>query len=198
MAKHIRDQLACESHLELQFETLYRRFFLPEVRGGTIGSKKRYAGLIQEKGAEEIEFVGLESVRRDWTEASKRFQHELLDRVFHDRPVDDFIRDFVRDLRSGRFDARLTYKKAMRKQLDAYTKTTPPHVRAARESGQTGRMIEYVMTSAGPQALGNVSAGLDYDHYVEHQIKPVAQAVLRFLGGDFDDITGARRQLALF
>ena len=41
---------------------------LPEVRGGKVGSKKRYAGLLVEAdGSERIEFVGLESVRRDWT-----------------------------------------------------------------------------------------------------------------------------------
>lgn len=198
LAAQIQREFGCESHLELQFETLYRRFFLPEVRGGSVGSKKRYAGLVADGGREHIEFVGLESVRRDWTEASKRFQHDLLDRVFHDQPIDEFVRDFVRGLRDGACDALLTYRKAIRKPLDAYTKTTPPHVRAARRSGRVGRLVEYVMTTAGPHAVGDVSAPIDHEHYVEHQIKPVADAILRFLGRDFDEITGARRQLNLF
>ena len=84
-------------------------------------------------GSEHIEFVGLESVRRDWSEVSKRFQLGLLERVFRDEPVEQFVRDFLADLRAGRFDSELAYRKAVRKDLDAYTKTTPPHVRAARK-----------------------------------------------------------------
>ena len=45
---------------------------------------------------------------------------------------------------------------------------------------------------------GEATAPPDYDHYVEHQIKPVADAVLHFLGTDFDRIAGTRRQLELF
>ncbi len=199
VAARVRTEFGCESVLELEFEKLYRRFFLPEVRGGKVGSKKRYAGLIVEDGQEEIEFVGLESVRRDWSEVSKRFQRGLLQLVFHDQPVEQFIRSFVADLHAGRFDDELTYKKAVRKDLDAYTKTTPPHVKAARKQGVTGgRIIAYVMTLNGPEPIGDLSAAPDYTHYVEHQIAPIADAVLRFLGTDFDSVVQTKKQLALF
>lgn len=190
----------CASHLELEFEKMYRRFFLPEVRGGVIGSKKRYAGLlVGSDGSERIEFVGLEAVRRDWSEVAKRFQRELLDRVFHYQPVEGFIRAFLADLFAGRFDADLIYRKALRKSLQAYTKTTPPHVQAARKAQQSsGAIVRYVMTRNGPELCGEESAPPDYDHYVEHQIKPVADAILRFLGTDFATAADQRRQLRLF
>ncbi len=195
----IRAEFGCESLLELEFEKLYRRFFLPEVRGGEVGSKKRYAGLVVENGAERIEFVGLEAVRRDWSAVSKRFQRELIDLVFHDRPVEAFVRQYLADLRAGRFDDLLVYKKAIRKDLAAYTETTPPHVKAARKLGsRAGRIIAYVITRAGPEPAGETTAPPDYDHYVEHQIHPIADAVLRCLGLDFEDIAGTRRQLRLF
>jgi len=199
VAQSVQREFGCVSVLELEFEKLYHRFFLPEVRGGKIGSKKRYAGLVVEDGREEIEFVGLESVRRDWSEVSKRFQRALLERVFHDQPVEALIRSFVADLRGGRFDDQLTYKKAIRKDLDAYTKTTPPHVKAARKQGVTGgRIIAYVMTMNGPEPVGDLSAPPDYAHYIEHQLAPIADAVLRFLGTDFESIVQPKRQLALF
>ncbi|MFI5395501.1 MAG: DNA polymerase II [Candidatus Binatia bacterium] len=199
VAHSVETEFGCHSFLELEFEKLYRRFFLPEIRGGKIGSKKRYAGLLVDAGTEQIEFVGLESVRRDWSEVSKRFQRELLQRVFHDQPVQEFIRAFTIDLRAGRFDDELTYKKAIRKELDAYTKTTPPHVKAARkQSGTPGCIIAYVMTLEGPEPLGQLTASPDYAHYIEHQIAPIADAVLRFLGTDFESIVPTKRQLALF
>jgi DNA polymerase-2 len=200
VAGRVRAEFGCESFLELEFEKCYRRFFLPEVRGGEVGSKKRYAGLVIEAGGREaIEFVGLEAVRRDWSAVAKRFQRALLDLVFHDRPVDDFVRGFVADLRAGRFDALLVYKKAMRKDPAAYTETTPPHVKAARKLGRrAGRIIAYVMTAAGPEPVGETTAAPDYDHYLEHQIAPVADAVLRLLGREFQDVAGTRKQLTLF
>ncbi|HZP40407.1 MAG TPA: DNA polymerase II [Candidatus Binatia bacterium] len=196
VAAAIARDFGCESHLELEFEKVYARFFMPEIRRGATGSKKRYAGLLDDG---TVEIVGLEAVRRDWSGVARRFQRELLDLVFHDRPVDGFVRDFVAALRAGRFDDELAYRKAVRKPLDAYTKTTPPHVKAARKQAAAGRIVTYVVTRAGPEAVGETTAPPDYDHYVAHQLKPIADAVLRFLGtADFDAITGARRQLSLF
>jgi DNA polymerase-2 len=200
VAQVVRERFGCESFLDLEFEKLYLRFFLPEVRSGKAGSKKRYAGLLRDAdGRAHIEFVGLESVRRDWSEVSKRFQLGLLERVFTDQPVDGFVRAFVADLRAGRHDDALAYRKAVRKELDAYTKTTPPHVRAARLLGEhAGRIVAYTMTHNGPEPVGEETAAPDYPHYIEHQLKPVGDAILRFLGTDFDTLTGAQRQLALF
>jgi DNA polymerase II len=196
VAAAISREFGCASYLELQFEKVYARFFMPEVRSGEAGSKKRYAGLV----GDALELVGLEAVRRDWSEVARRFQRELLTRVFHDQPVADFIRAFVADLRAGRYDDALAYRKAIRKPLDAYTKTTPPHVRAARKQpGGGGRIVTYLMTRAGPEAVDAASAPPDYDHYISQQLRPIADQVLRFLGGpDFDDLIGARRQLSLF
>jgi DNA polymerase-2 len=200
VGESVSSEFGCTSHLELEFEKVYARFFMPEVRGGATGSKKRYAGLVAEAGGDKVEFVGLEAVRRDWSGVARRFQRELLDLVFHDRPVADFVRDFVAALRDGRFDTELAYRKAIRKPLADYTKTTPAHVKAARkQSGSAGRIVTYVVTRAGPEPVGETTAPPDYDHYVTQQLKPLADAVLRFLESpDFDDLIGARRQLSLF
>jgi len=190
-------EFGCTSHLELEFEKVYERFFMPEVRGGATGSKKRYAGLV----SGGLELVGLEAVRRDWSSVARRFQRELLRRVFGDEPVDGFITDTLAALRAGRLDAELVYRKAIRKPLETYTRTTPPHVKAARKqaNGDGGRIVRYVVTRAGPEPVDAQTAAPDYDHYVEAQLKPIADAVLRFVPGvDFDTLAGLRRQLSLF
>src|SRR5262249_27497140 len=117
-----------------------------------------------------------------------------------EQPVADFVRDFVAGLRAGRFDDALTYRKAVRKPLEAYTKTTPAHVKAARKSaGGPGRIVTYLVTLAGPEPVGETTAAPDYEHYVTQQLRPIADAILRFLDGpDFDTLIGARRQLSLF
>ena len=202
VALALRREFGGESHLELEFEKVYTRFWMPEVRGGARGSTKRYAGLVG-PGEGALELVGLEAVRRDWSEVTRRFQRELLTLIFHDRPLADFVRTFVADLRAGQLDHELVYRKAIRKPLQAYTKTTPPHVKAARkQAGEPARIVAYVMTQAGPEVVGETTAPLDYAHYVLHQLRPLADAVLHFLDGpDFDAIVGREtggRQLGLF
>jgi DNA polymerase-2 len=181
---------------------------MPEVRGGAAGSKKRYAGLVWGPGgAANLELVGLEAVRRDWSEVARRFQKELLARAFRDEPLEEFVRGFVADVRAGRHDEELVYRKAIRKPLEAYTKTTPPHVRAARGQAATaGRIVSYVVTLAGPEAAGRTTSPPDREHYVTQQLRPIADQLLRARvageargrGPDFDAIVGARRQLGLF
>ncbi len=196
LTDHIHSTWRVESQLKLQFDRLYERFFLPGLRHSREGSKKRYAGLIRRDGQETIVFTGLESARRDWTEVAKRFQRELLERVFHDQPVEDFIRGFVAALRTGRWDPQLVYTKALRKSPDSYTKTTPPHVKAARQmSDRDGRLISYVMTSAGPEPTADAKNPPDYEHYVEKQIRPIAEAVLLCMGSSWERVWSGQEDL---
>nr|WP_086937635.1 DNA polymerase II [Thaumasiovibrio occultus] len=203
---HIREQYAVESALELEYETHYQRFLMPTIRGAETGSKKRYAGLNGKSG--ELIFKGLETVRTDWTPLAQHFQKTLYQRVFADLPVIDYVRDYVEKTRKGELDDDLIYRKRLRRKLDEYVKNVPPHVRAARLADeynqkqgrplqyQRGGWIEYRMTVAGPEPLEYSPSPIDYDHYVEKQLKPIADAILPFVGENFDNLT--QPQLGLF
>ena len=196
---HVREKWRVESRLELEFEKLYLRLLLPALRHGTTGARKRYAGLVQDADAPRVVFTGMEVVRRDWTQLARRVQRELYERLFFDRPVDDYLRGVVEDLRAGRLDESLVYRKALRKRLDEYTASTPPHVAAARKmTSRPGRIIEYVMTRAGPEPATEQISPFDHEHYVQKQIRPVAEPVLSLLSLDFDRVVGDDSQLSLF
>jgi DNA polymerase-2 len=141
----------------------------------------------------------MEAVRRDWTALAKEVQRELYGRLFAERPVDDYLRRVVAEVRAGERDRQLVYRKGLRKRLDRYTASTPPHVAAARKmSGRPGSVIEYVITADGPEPVGETTALLDREHYVQRQVRAVAEPVLQVLGLDFDVVVGDDRQLALF
>jgi len=196
LAAHLRERWRVESRLELRFEGLFRRLLFPAVRGGAAGARKRYAGLV---GDDELVFRGMETVRSDWTPLARELQRELYARLFHDRPVADWLRERVAALRDGLLDSKLVYRKRLRKPAGDYTATTPPHVAAARKLGREGRgRIEYVMTSAGPEPRARQQHPLDYEHYVQKQVRPVAEPVLRLLELDFDRVVGDDVQLSLF
>ena len=199
LAGHLRESWQVESRLEVEFERLYLRLFLPPVRHGTAGARKRYAGLVGEGDEKRVVFTGLEVVRRDWTALARRTQRELYERLFFDRPVEDYLRQVVTDLREGRSDELLVYLKALRKAPEAYTSTTPPHVVAARKmSGKPGRLISYVITTAGPEPAEEQQSPFDYQHYVDKQIRPIAEPILSHLGLDFAKVVGDDKQMALF
>ena len=196
VAAYIHERWGVASRLEMEFEKLYVKLFLPSVRHGGAGARKRYAGLID--GQPEVEFVGMEVVRRDWTELAKDVQRELYARLFAEQPVDDYLKDVVSALRRGDLDDKLIYRKGLRKRPADYTANTPPHVAAARKSGSTGRVVAYVMTTAGPEPLDALCNQPDREHYLAKQVRPVSEPVLAVLGLDFDQAVGDNRQLSLF
>jgi DNA polymerase II len=199
--KHIEEEYDRRSWLDIQFEKVYKRFIMPKVRGSDVGSKKRYAGLLVDKdGNEKLEFVGLEFVRRDWTALAKEFQKEILDRIFHKKEVTDYIRTMVQEVREGKHDDLLIYRKSIRKEVADYTKTTPQHVKAARLLGKdiTSSLIEYYVTVEGPEPIQKLKHKIDYEHYIDKQMRPIADSVLDFFGTTFDDTINNSKQKTLF
>jgi DNA polymerase-2 len=201
VADYIGERWGVASRMELEFEKLYVKLFLPSVRHGTAGARKRYAGL--RVGSDEVEFVGMEVVRRDWTELAKQVQRELYTRLFAGEPVDAYLSDVVGKLRRGEMDEHLVYRKGLRKSLDSYTANTPPHVAAARrlvekQGGRPPRVIAYLMTESGPEPAEALEHVPDREHYVEKQVRPVAEPVLEALGLEFAQVIGDDRQMGLF
>ncbi len=199
-------QIDC--HLEIEFETLYSRFLMPTIRGSEAGSKKRYAGLtVDSSNSEQIIFKGLETVRSDWTSLARSFQSTLFDLVFHDQDPSDFVRKTVKETLAGKRDAELVYRKQLRRKLAQYVKNVPPQVKAARladdENHKWGKSlkyqnkgwISYVITVHGPEPIEYQRSPLDYDHYVEKQLKPIADGVLPFIDLDFENLVGKQRPL---
>ena len=186
-----------ESHLELQYETHFARFFMPTMRGSEEGTKKRYAGLVVENdGDKRVVFKGLEAVRTDWTPLARTFQRELFRLVLSEEPHHDYILKTAQDLAAGRLDEQLVYKKRIRRPLSEYIKNVPPHIQAARKGPPPGRSIEYVITINGPEPISARQSPLDYDHYLERQLAPTAESLLLHLHEDFGAIVGP--QLRLF
>jgi len=198
---YIRKEYNRTSYLELSYEKCFIKFLMPKVRKGEAGAKKRYAGLIIKDGKEEIQFTGLESVRGDWTDLAKKFQNELLDKIFHNQEVTEYVKKFVKDLKAGKLDELLVYKKNLRKELKDYAVKTP-HKKAAEKILSSGNKIEsniikYVMTEDGPEPIDYVKHKIDYKHYIEKQIMPIADSILVFFNTNFDSLVNGK-QVSLF
>ena len=202
---YVKEKFNRKSYLELQFDKQFISMMIPSVRKkaeeGEVqaAAKKRYAGLVEKDGKEELEVTGLESIRGDWVEAARDFQKELLMKLFHKEPIEAFIKSYIKKIKEGKLDKELVYRKSIRKSLAEYTKTTPPHVKAARQlDSLDSNIIEYYITTEGPEPIQKLKHKIDYKHYIEKQIKPLAEQVLALLGKTFDDIEKGSKQAKLF
>lgn len=192
-SEQVQQRFNTENYLELEYETHFSRFLMPRMRHSEKGSKKRYAGLQQLPDGESLlVFKGLENVRSDWTPLARDIQQRLYEAVFRDQPYQIFLKQLVVNLREGRLDDQLVYRRRLRQPLDAYVRMKPPHVQAALKAEkywlqrdlkspyQPGHHVSYVMTVSGPEPVEQVRSPIDYEHYVEKQLVPVIDAILCF------------------
>ncbi|MCZ6488732.1 MAG: DNA polymerase II [Gammaproteobacteria bacterium] len=204
----LQQEYGIQSFLEMEFETHFNQFFMPTVRGSDQGSKKRYAGLIDDgQGNRTIHYKGLETVRTDWTGLARNFQQALYQLVFDGVEYENYILQTISELRAGNFDGQLVYRKRLRKKLSEYLKNIPPHAQAAikaeavfKQSGQPSRYrnkswIEYVITVSGAETLECQQSKLDYDHYIEKQLTPIVDTILNAIGSSMEAVTSQQQDL---
>ena len=200
IAETIRAEYNLESFIELRFEKAYRRFLIPPLRGihqegESRGRAKGYSGYLirpadETDGASgasgaknmRVEVKGMEAVRSDSTPLARRLQLELLEFIFSgggEAAFREKVRKTLEDLRAGRLDGELVYRKRLVRYPETYTSSTPPQVKAARALGWKKRRgtVEYLWTLDGPQPLSLVTAKIDYDHYADSQVFPVAHSI---------------------
>lgn len=192
----LQKRFRIESFLEVEFETNFTRFLMPTMRHSDKGSKKRYAGLIRTPKGEKVVIKGLEAARTDWTPLARRFQRELFDRVFHDQPWREWMIELASNVRAGKLDHELVYRKRIRRALEEYQKNVPPHIQAARKLGRPTKEIRYVITTHGAEPVDLPHGELDHEHYLQKQLAPAADSILPFLGTTFSAIAGT--QMSLF
>ena len=192
------DEYQLTSILELEYETHYGKFLMPTIqrlRGP--GQKSATPDFSAPSEGEKLIFKGLESARTDWTPLAQEFQQTLYQMIFTGQDPDDYIRATVESTANGDNDHKLVYQKRLRRRLHEYVKNIPPQVRAARMADQMNQQlgrplqyqnkgrIEYLITVNGPEPKDYRLSAIDYQHYIDKQLRPVADAILPFIDKEF-------------
>jgi DNA polymerase-2 len=206
LSETVKNEYGLESFLELRVEKAYRRFLIPQLRalhGGDEddpprGRAKGYGGsLITPSGLHPVEVKGMEAVRSDATPLARRLQIELLELVFSGADEKTFkkkITGCLDELRSGKLDGELVYRKRLTRPPESYTSSTPPQVKAARALGWKNRRgtVEFVWTETGAEPASLPHGALDYDHYAASQILPVALSIAQAVHWDMSEFYRAK------
>lgn len=190
LAEALRQDYQVDSHMELEFEEYDRFLFLPSDRQGDGSRAKNYAALEINAKGRHLKIKGMEAVRSDWTPLAKNLQKALLGMLFDQADPHRMvatIRALIRSLSRTQDLSEFIYRKRIRRPLESYTRTTPPHIKAARLLPGPVRVVRYVMTTRGPQPLGFVTAPLDHEHYIKKQIMPIVEGIAAFAGFSADE-----------
>ncbi len=177
-----------ETGIEIKIDKIYKRILFME-------SKKRYAGLLE---SGDLDVVGLEAVRGDWSGASKAMQEGMLKIVLSEGGPNgalEFARSYISDVRSKAIPFRdFVIWKTLTKPMREY-EVKAPHVEAARrlladgiELGP-GDSVGYVITKgagkiherAKPYAYATIEE-VDAEYYINNQLIPVASRILSIFG----------------
>ncbi|WP_144206516.1 DNA polymerase II [Shewanella donghaensis] len=193
------EEFKVESFLELEFESHFHQFVMPTLRGSEAGSKKRYVGATaDEEGQLKLTFKGMEQVRSDWSPLARRMQYHLYLLLFTKGDVKAYLVEQLNKLKCGDFDDELVFRKRLKRNIEDYTAKSSPHVKAATrlcqitgnsDRGKRGTTISYRMTLNGAQPLEALKESIDYEYYLEKQIKPIAEPVMGLIGESFESLT---------
>lgn len=188
LSERLKNEFQVNSFLELEHEMTFDQIFFPPGRGQNEGAKKRYVGISNKN----LVFKGMESVRSDWTEVSKIFQRKLFEYFFNGEDIESYIKEFIKELENGIYDEYLIYSKRLSKDPKEYDKNIPPHVKAALLLNHQGpyrlKKIEYVYTKNGPYPVQLNPGQYDYQHYIQKQLRPIAEDILKTKGQSFDSL----------
>ena len=58
-----------------------------------------------------------------------------------------------------------------------------------------GRAIRYLITINGPEPVSARTSRIDYQHYLDRQLAPVADGILHFLDDNFARLTATQLEL---
>lgn len=184
--------------IELDVDKRYRYCALSE-------RKKNYLGVFPDGS---IDIKGLTGKKRNTPEFLQRAFMQMMDVLSKVESPKDFqyakkkIREIVKEcyqkLRNREYTLEdLAFRVMLTKPLDSYVKTTPQHVKAARQlkalnhSIVAGDIISFVKVKSGVKPVQTARIEeIDVDKYLEH-IKTTFEQVLDALGIDFGEILGA-------
>lgn len=188
--------------LEINIGQVYKRILFTE-------SKKKYAGL---KPNGELDIIGMEAIRGDWSALAKEVQNQVLKMVLEDKnPIraTSYVAKLAKDLRGAKLPlSSFVIWKSLTKRPKDYD-IHASHVEVAKKLAKagwpvsSGDRVGYVIVK-GPGKLylraepySKVSLdNLDYDYYMENQVLPVAGRILSVFGVSEQEIVSTRKTQA--
>src|SRR5437588_11653366 len=183
--------------LEINLSEVYKRILFTEA-------KKKYAGLRTDG---QIDIVGLEAVRGDWSNLARDIQNTVLGMVLEDANpsrATAYVQDLTKNLKSKnlRLSSFIIWK-TLTKPVEAY-EVNAPHVEVVKKMAKdgwpvtAGDKVGFVITKRSGKLFQKAEPhykvtieDVDYDYYVRNQIVPATARILEILGVSEEQLLAA-------
>jgi DNA polymerase-2 len=116
LARYILERWRVPSRLELKFEKLYLKLFLPHARHSTRGASKRYAGLRHGAACTRWSLSAWRSSAATGLPSPRKCSVSCIAASSAINRSTSYLADVVRRVRSGELDDALVYRKNLRKE----------------------------------------------------------------------------------
>ncbi len=204
LAEKFQSEIDRQLGLEVNLSEVYKRILFTEA-------KKKYAGL---RNDGQIDVVGLEAVRGDWSNLARDIQNTVLRMVLEDgnpTRATAYVQDLTRNLRSKKLPlSSFIIWKTLTKPVEEY-EVNAPHVEAAKKMAKdgwpvaAGDKVGFSITKRPGKLFQKAEPhykvtmeDVDYDYYVRNQIVPVVERILEILGVSEDQLlAGPDSQVSL-
>ncbi|TMI37227.1 DNA polymerase II [Candidatus Bathyarchaeota archaeon] len=194
LVQKFQDEINRQLGLEINLSEVYKRILFTEA-------KKKYAGLRIDG---QIDVVGLEAVRGDWSNLARDVQNNVLRMVLEDaKPARAaaYVKNLTSDVRSKNLPlSAYVIWKTLTKPVADY-EVNAPHVEAAKKMAKegwsvtAGDKVGFVITKKPGKLYQKAEPhyrvstdDIDYDYYVHNQIVPAAARILEVLGVKEDQL----------
>ena len=175
------------------------------------GVKKRYVGIFYESPDDQPSFKvkGFETRRTDWAPIAKELQKLTMKYALEENieELKKVITKYIKEILEGKHKEKLIVYKQVTKDPREY-KSIPPHVRAflrARKLGKqvfVGDKVGIIKTTKDWVAIVDRDDldkinNIDYQYYIEKQIKPAVERILAAFNLKFEDIYENKKQATI-
>jgi DNA polymerase, archaea type len=188
LVQKFQDEIDRQLGLEINLSEVYRRILFTEA-------KKKYAGLRPDG---QIDIVGLEAVRGDWSNLARDVQNTVLRMVLEDANparAAAYVQGLTSNLKSRNLPlSSFIIWKTLTKRVEEY-EVNAPHVEAAKKMAKegwpvtTGDKVGFIITKKPGKLFQKAephykvkTEEVDDDYYVRNQILPAAARILEILG----------------
>jgi len=146
----------------------------------------------------ELDAVGMEAIRGDWSNLARQVQNQVLTLVLQDGKPErakSYTLDLTKDLRMAKIPkSSFVIWKTLTKRVEEY-KVNAPHVEVARKMAKegwpvsVGDKVGFIITNRPGKLYQKAEPHyrvsedqIDYEYYVHNQIVPAAARVLEVFG----------------
>ncbi|MCH2206943.1 MAG: hypothetical protein MK132_13885 [Lentisphaerales bacterium] len=190
-----KEDFSINLNLSLKCKSHYEKFIIPKVDSFT----KQYVKDIRFAATENGNTIlhGLKISGADWTAVTSTLQTKMYEAEFKGENLEEWMKGFVEELKSGTYDDELVFSKKLLKKVSEYSGSLPPHVKAAKLLPNPGKLIKFFFTTRGPVPTELNPNDIDYQYYLDKQLAPIADSLLTLKGLHFENLFKAQ-QLNLF